>query len=84
MDWKIEAMDEEVTVPAGTFRSVHLRKLAYQMGETEPWLELAYWYAPGIGMVKRQNIPRNGGETGSCWSSRDRFAGGYRRSRQGQ
>lgn len=41
---------ETVTTPAGTYRAWHVtHRLAYDDGRTD---DLAYWYAPGVGMVK--------------------------------
>jgi hypothetical protein len=41
---------ESVTVPAGTFRAWHVtHRIAYDGGHGDT---LAYWYAPGAGMIK--------------------------------
>lgn len=41
---------DTVTTPAGTFRAWHVtHRLAYDDGRAD---NLAYWYAPGVGMVK--------------------------------
>lgn len=44
--WIVEAVDEPVTVPGGTFRALRLRRT------TEGGPEKTYWYAPGVGKVK--------------------------------
>jgi len=48
--WSVKAVDEEVTVPAGTFHAVVFEK---KSTDTK-----TYWYAPGIGKVKE-----TGGQT---------------------
>jgi hypothetical protein len=48
--WSVKAADEEVTVPAGTFRAVVFEK---KSTDTK-----TYWYAPGVGKVKE-----TGGQT---------------------
>jgi hypothetical protein len=41
---------EQVTVPAGSYRAWHVtHRLAYDDGRSD---HLAYWYAPGVGMIK--------------------------------
>jgi hypothetical protein len=52
--WKVEALDDELVVPAGTFRSVRIRKTIYPDGAFGPLLEYVYWYASGVGLVKRR------------------------------
>lgn len=44
--WTIEAVDDPVTVPGGTFRAVRVHRV------TEGGPEKTYWYAPGVGKVK--------------------------------
>jgi hypothetical protein len=48
--WSVKAADEEVTVPAGTFRAVVFEKKSTDIK--------TYWYAPGVGKVKE-----TGGQT---------------------
>jgi len=43
--WSIQSEDEEVVVPAGTFRAVVIRKAGGSTSKT-------YWYVPGVGKVK--------------------------------
>ena len=49
--WTVDGVDVEVTVPAGTFRALVLRKAGGSTLKT-------YWYVPGIGKVKE-----TGGQT---------------------
>lgn len=49
--WVVDSPNEEVTVPAGTFRAVVLQKAGGTSVKT-------YWYVPGIGKVKE-----TGGQT---------------------
>jgi hypothetical protein len=48
--WSVKAVDEEVTVPAGTFHAVVFEKKSNDIK--------TYWYAPGVGKVKE-----TGGQT---------------------
>jgi hypothetical protein len=51
--WVVDAVDEEVTVPAGTFKCLRLRKVA------EPGkVDKIFWFARGVGKVKE-----TGGQT---------------------
>lgn len=52
--WTVEAVDEEVTVPAGTFRCVRLRRV----GDSDGASVKTWWFAPGVGKVKE-----TGGQT---------------------
>lgn len=47
MNWTVVSMNDEVTVPAGTFRCIHYHRVDPTTGKTKD-----YWYAPGIGKVK--------------------------------
>jgi hypothetical protein len=49
--WLVDGVDQEVTVPAGTFRAIVLRKAGGTSTKT-------YWYVPGVGKVKE-----TGGQT---------------------
>lgn len=46
--WTIEAVDEEVVVPAGTFSAIRIHRI----GEEEGQAEKTYWYVKGVGKVK--------------------------------
>jgi hypothetical protein len=46
--WKIIATDESVTVPAGTFQALHVRRI----GNDEGTKQKDYWYVRGVGKVK--------------------------------
>ena len=43
----VEAVDEPVTVPAGTFRAIKIRRTTDDNGPSK-----MYWYVPGIGKIK--------------------------------
>jgi hypothetical protein len=45
-NWSVVAASESVTVPAGTFTAVHLRKVTSGAATKD------YWYAAGVGKVK--------------------------------
>jgi hypothetical protein len=45
--WKVEAVDEPVTVPAGTYPSIRISRTDLQDGSVK-----TYWFARGIGKVK--------------------------------
>lgn len=47
-DWIVEAVDELVTVPAGTFSCLKVRKL------TSGAADKTYWFASGIGKIKEE------------------------------
>jgi hypothetical protein len=49
--WKVDAVDQTVTVPAGTFKAIVLMKSGGTSQKT-------YWYVPGVGKVKE-----TGGQT---------------------
>ena len=49
--WKVDAVDQTVTVPAGTFKAIVLIKSGGTSQKT-------YWYVPGVGKVKE-----TGGQT---------------------
>lgn len=46
--WSVEAIDESVTVPAGTFVTIQFRKI------TSGDADKRFWFAPGVGKVKEQ------------------------------
>ena len=46
--WTVEAAAESVTVPAGTFTAIKLRRTADVVGAADK----TYWFAPGVGKVK--------------------------------
>ena len=53
--WTVKALDEPVTVPAGTFRCVRLQRdelLNSNAGEDAQDVSKTYWFAPGVGKVK--------------------------------
>lgn len=46
--WTVEAIDEQVTVPAGTFSALRV----YRVGEEDGQAEKRYWFVKGVGKVK--------------------------------
>lgn len=46
--WTVEAAAESVTVPAGTFTAIKLRRTSDVVGGSDK----TYWFAPGVGKVK--------------------------------
>jgi hypothetical protein len=46
--WTVEAASESVTVPAGTFTAIKLRRTSDVVGGADK----TYWFAPGVGKVK--------------------------------
>ena len=44
--WTVEATGESVTVPAGTFTGIRLRKITSGSADKQ------YWFVPGVGKVK--------------------------------
>ena len=46
--WTVQALDESVTVPAGTFTALKLRKT------TSGAADKTFWFAKGVGKVKEQ------------------------------
>jgi len=46
--WTVEAVDELVTVPAGTFSCLHLHRVGSELGQSDK----RYWFARGVGKVK--------------------------------
>jgi hypothetical protein len=53
-EWTIEAIADEVTVPAGTFRALKLHRHRF---ETETQRDSWYWFVPGVGKVKEDSAP---------------------------
>lgn len=45
--------EEEVVVPAGTYKARRVRMIGKEEGTQEKGIDLAMWYAPDIGEVKR-------------------------------
>jgi hypothetical protein len=45
-NWSVVAISESITVPAGTFNAIHLRKT------TSGSADKSFWFAPGIGKLK--------------------------------
>ena len=54
-DWVVEAAQESVTVPAGTFDALRVRRTSPAGGTDK-----TYWFVPGIGKVKEVEV---GGKT---------------------
>ncbi|MFC1610864.1 hypothetical protein ACFL6C_07890, partial [Myxococcota bacterium] len=50
--WTVEAVDEEVTVPAGTFTCVRVTRIDSDVGEK------TYWYARNVGKVKESDAEK--------------------------
>jgi hypothetical protein len=48
--WTVEAIDEQVTVPAGTFTTVRVRRVGQDAGQADK----TFWFARGVGKVKEQ------------------------------
>jgi hypothetical protein len=46
--WTVEAVDEMVTVPAGTFPCVRIKRMGDEAGDAVK----TYWFAKGVGKVK--------------------------------
>jgi hypothetical protein len=46
--WTVQAVDEPVTVPAGTFASVRLQKV------TSGAATKTFWFSPGVGKIKEE------------------------------
>jgi hypothetical protein len=49
MTYTVAAVDEEVEVPAGKFKTIRVQAAA-NLGGKEA--KMTYWYAPGVGLVK--------------------------------
>jgi hypothetical protein len=48
--WTVEAVDEAVTVPAGTFTCVRLHKVGADQGQADK----RFWFARGVGKIKEE------------------------------
>jgi hypothetical protein len=48
--WTVEAVDEEITVPAGTYRAIRI----HRVGEEDGQAEKRYWFAPGVGKLREE------------------------------
>jgi hypothetical protein len=46
--WSVEGVGEVITVPAGTFTCLHVRKVGLEDGQADK----QFWFAPGVGKVK--------------------------------
>lgn len=46
--WTVEALDESVSVPAGTFQCLRLRRIGTEAGQSDK----TYWFAAGVGKIK--------------------------------
>lgn len=57
-DFEIIAIDAEVTVPAGTFTCVHIRRTRADQGGSMG-VQVEAWYAPGVGKVKELREDRS-------------------------
>jgi serine/threonine-protein kinase len=51
-DWVVEATDEVVTVPAGSFSCLRIRRRNPKSNT-----DSTYWFAPGVGKVKEESPP---------------------------
>jgi hypothetical protein len=51
--WTVEAVDEEITVPAGTYRTLRVRRTSTGEGSDK-----TFWFAAGVGKIKE-----TGGQT---------------------
>lgn len=50
--WTVEAVNESITVPAGTFTTIQLRKV------TSGDADKRFWYAKGVGKIKEEGEQR--------------------------
>lgn len=50
IDWTVEAVDDEITVPAGTFPCLRIRHTGTVPGQSDK----LFWFAVGVGKVKEQ------------------------------
>lgn len=48
--WTVEAVDEQVVVPAGTFSCLRVRRIGAEVGQANK----VYWFARGVGKVKEE------------------------------
>jgi hypothetical protein len=48
IDWTVEAIDESVTVPAGTFTCIRVRHTGTIVGQSDK----QFWFALGVGKVR--------------------------------
>lgn len=48
--WTVEAVDEQITVPAGTFTTIKVRRVGAVVGQADK----RYWFAPGVGKVREE------------------------------
>jgi hypothetical protein len=51
-EWAVEAIDEEVVVPAGTFRAMRLRRSKLSNAVRQ---DSVFWFTPGIGKIKEDS-----------------------------
>ena len=54
-DWTVEAVDELVTVPAGTFCAVRIHRISMA---TVGGSDKMYWFAPGVGKLRELTVDR--------------------------
>jgi hypothetical protein len=47
--WTVVSVDEDVTVPAGTFSTIHFQRVGLDEDDQAP---KDYWFAPGVGKVR--------------------------------
>ena len=48
--WWVEAVDESVTVPAGTFPCLRLRRMGTEVGQSDK----RFWFARGVGKIREE------------------------------
>jgi serine/threonine-protein kinase len=53
VEWEVQAVDERVVVPAGTFKTLRVHRLQYD--DAGHLKEQTYWFASGIGKVKEDS-----------------------------
>lgn len=53
--WTVEALDEAITVPAGSFNCLRLRRRNRQSATT--YEDQTYWFARGVGKVREDSPP---------------------------
>ena len=46
--WTVDAVDEEITVPAGTFTCLRLHRVGADVGQSDK----TYWFAAGVGKIR--------------------------------
>ena len=74
--YTVEALDDVVRVPAGTYRNCLRLKgrgkgvanMGERVGEVEVTIETTQWFAPGVGLVKIQRAEDTGSESSAAGS----------------